>query len=955
MDACKLRGVRTHNLKGIDLSIPFGRITVISGVSGSGKSSLAFDTIYAEGQRRFVDCLATYARQFLERLERPDADYIGHLEPPLALKQAAAVRNARSTVGTMSEIADCLQLLFAYAGEPHCVACGEPLIPESVESAVDRILALYSQDRLCVAAPIARDRLGREGVSGLLRQGYARTIHEGRLSEWPEAWLAARPADLPSDLSVVIDRFTRSSLKRTRLAEAIGAAWHMGQGRTVVYAIDPDGEGARPIETLREGAVCRACGRKGEPPRPPLFSANNPLGACPTCQGFGRLVTIDRDKVVPDPRRTLRNDAILPFRMPSRRGWYRRLMKKAPDAGVRTEIPWSDLTREETDWVFAGDKTFPGVDGLFRKLERKRYRMHIRIFLARFRGYVPCTSCRGTRLRPEALAVTIGEKNLSDLNEMPIRDLRAFCESLRFPGRREARVRPVLREIRSRLRCLDDVGLGYLTLARTVRTLSGGETQRLRLASGMGSSLTRALYVLDEPTVGLHARDASRVLDLLREIARAGNTVVVVEHDPAIVEGADHLIVLGPEGGDAGGELIYEGPPAEFLEREPEFFRTVVPPSQQAPSRRTPPGMRVLPETAADRRNKPIAARGPSLRIVDARANNLRIEQLEIPLAGIAAVSGVSGSGKSTLVEEVIYRNWLRYAGRPVENVGEARSISGFESFEEVVLIGQEPLGRSARSNAVSFVKVLPLLRGLLAATPEARERRLRPRDFSFNVPGGRCETCKGLGTVVLEMHFLPDVEVACEACRGRRFRDDVIEVNYRGRNIQTLLETTADEASRLFRDFEEIARRLRPLQEVGLGYLRLGQPTSTLSGGEAQRLKLASFLAEGARKGRRLVLFDEPTTGLHARDIARLIAAMRALIARGDSVLVVEHHLGFLAQADWIVDLGPGAGDEGGRVVYQGPAGELARRRDSITGRALSAYLRGSGRARRQAGGACL
>ena len=917
MDTCELRGVRTHNLKGIDVSVPFGRLTVVTGVSGSGKSSLAFDTIYAEGQRRFVDCLATYARQFLERLERPDADFIGYLQPPLALKQTVSVRNARSTVGTMSEIADYLQLLFARVGQAHCVRCGAPLVPETLDSAVQKVLDRPPEDRLCITARISRDRLGKEGPAGLLKQGYARTLHEGAVRDWPAEWLCHEPSPTwPDAMEVVVDRFPRRSVRRTRIAESVQGAWHLGQGTAYLYELPEDEEKAHPIGMLREGTVCVRCGTVGEPPQPALFSANSPLGACPTCQGFGRTVTIDRDKVVPDPRRTLRNDAVHPFAMPARRRWFRRMMKAAPEAKVRTETPWIDLTPREQDWVFLGDRKFRGVQGLFRKLEKKRYKMHIRIFLARFRGYVRCETCNGTRLRPAALAVTIGGKNLADLSAMPIAALRGFIDALDVPAGREVQARPVLREIRSRLRTLDEVGLGYLTLDRTARTLSGGETQRLRLASGMGASLTQTLYILDEPTVGLHARDAARVLRVLRRICEAGSTALVVEHDPAIIEGADHIIVLGPEGGEKGGELLYEGPPARFLRDNPGFFRTA------------------SPRTRAFNRN------APGLRLRDLRAHNLRIKELHLPLRGITAISGVSGSGKSTLVDNVIARAWRRYRGVQVDEVGEVGAIEGFDSLDDVVLVGQDPLGRSTRSNAVSFVKVLPIFRDLLAGTPEAAAHGLRARDFSFNVPGGRCEVCKGLGSVVLEMHFLPDVEVTCEACKGRRFRPDVLEVSYRGRNIQAILEMTTDEAAKAFRDRPDIVQRLRPLQEVGLGYLRLGQPTSTLSGGEAQRLRLAAFLAEGGREKRRLFVFDEPTTGLHARDVARLLDALRALVARGHAILVVEHHLDFLAAADWIVDLGPGAGDEGGRIVYEGPADGIVKCAESFTGQALASHL---------------
>ncbi len=923
MDACELRGVRTHNLKGIDCSIPFGRLTVITGVSGSGKSSLAFDTIYAEGQRRFVDCLATYARQFLERLDRPDADFIGRLEPPLALKQSVSVRNARSTVGTMTEISDHLQLLLAHAGDVRCLGCGEAVETETLESAAARLAAIVAERSVALLAPVPRERLGAAGVSGLVQQGYTRVLLGGLVRDWPGEWLLDSAPGLPDRIDLVVDRLLAGHARRGRIVEAIGSAWAIAHGRASAAALDGETPG-RILLDLREGAVCRACGLEAETPRPGLFSADSPIGACPECQGFGRSVTIDPEKVVPDPRRTLRNDAVLPFRMPSNRWWYRKLLRCAPAAKVRTEIPWSELRERERAWVFRGDDRYPGVDGLFAYLEKKRYKMHVRVFLSRFRGYVPCAACGGTRLRPAALAVRFAGRNLAELGATTIADLRAIFEAPGLPSAREARVRPLLREIRGRLQVLDEVGLGYLTLNRPARTLSGGETQRLRLAGGLGASLTRTMYILDEPTVGLHARDSSRVLGVLRRICKSGSTAVVVEHDPAVIAGSDHLIVLGPEGGERGGRLLYEGSSADFLRSEPGFFRIADAPAGEK-----------------------IRANAPRLRLRGLAAHNLKIEHLEIPLAEITAVTGVSGSGKSTLLDEVIHRNWLRFQGRPVEDVGRVEGIEGFEALEEVSLIGQEALGRSSRSNAISFTKVSSPIRDLFARTPEAAARGLRPRDFSFNVPGGRCETCKGLGTVVLEMHFLPDVEVACESCNGRRFRPEVLEVSHRGRTILGVLEMTADQAEAEFADHPEIVRRLRPLQDVGLGYLRLGQPTSTLSGGEAQRLKLASFLAEGSRTGRRLFLFDEPTTGLHARDVARLLGALRSLCARGDAVIVVEHHLDFIAAADWAIDLGPGAGDEGGRVVFEGPPTALAACKTSHTGRALAAHRR-KGRAGR-------
>ncbi|MDM7916010.1 MAG: excinuclease ABC subunit UvrA, partial [Candidatus Eisenbacteria bacterium] len=800
MKSCILRGVRTHNLKGIDVEVPFGKLTAVTGVSGSGKSSLVFDTIYAEGQRRFVDCLSTYARQFLERLDRPDADFIGHLEPPVSLAQAASVRNARSTVGTMSELSDALHLLFAHAGEAHCPGCGAPLARLSVERAVESILARAAAEKLCLTAPVgvARDREAAGGaatpvVPSLLQQGYTRVLIDGRLRDWPDEWVTEAPAKalageggglpvdftIPDRFEVVVDRFAgRSAVSRSRIEESVRGAWEIGRGEAILYCIDADGESAREVARLREGTSCPNCGMPAEALRPQLFSPNTALGACPDCEGFGRTITIDPDKVVPDPRKCLREDAVVPFRMPSARPWRRRMLRAAVDEGIRADVPWRDMTEAERRWVFSGspaartgDRRFPGVLAFFRRLERKRYRMHVRIFLARFRGYVPCSSCAGTRLRPAARAVTIDGRSLPELQAMAVSDLRRFFDSLELPASRAARVAKVLEEIRSRLACLDDVGLGYLSLDRASRTLSGGETQRLRLAAAIGSSLTRTLYVLDEPTVGLHARDSARVRDVLRSITARGSSVLVVEHDPIVIEGSDHLIVLGPEGGEAGGHLLYQGPSPIFLGENRHFFR-------------------------CDRPAGRLDPRAPALRLTGVRQHNVDIPSLSIPLGGIVVIAGVSGSGKSTLLEDVLYRNRLRWEGKAVEEVGRVASIEGFEAIEEALLVGQEPLGRSVRSSPVTFTGAFPRIRALLAATAGARERRLTARHFSFNVPGGRCETCKGLGTVLLEMHFLPDVEVACETCGGKRFRPDVLEVRHKGKNILGILEMTVDEAA---------------------------------------------------------------------------------------------------------------------------------------------------------------
>ncbi len=964
-------------------TIPFGKLTAVTGVSGSGKSTLAFDTLYAEGQRRFVDCLSTYARQFLPRLDRPDADLIGAIQPPIALKQQTAIRNARSTVGSITELSDHLQLLFTHAGTVHCARCDTVVRDLRTEEAVAELRALPGEERFVLAAPVDVSGLG-EVADTLVREGYSRIFRCGEVVDWKPAQeraqgplfespapdgaggVAAAPATsgpaapVASDpVAVVVDRFLPRSLRAPRAAESLETAWKLGHGEAWLFR---QGAGDPPTRMLR-GLSCPRCGHRADPPTPQLLSPNSSLGACPECHGFGRAITVNRDKVVPDRTKTLRGNAVVPFATASGADLYRILMRRGKKLGVPLDVPFSELTQNQQEWVFAGDEIYPGVDGLFQWLERKRYKAHVRIFLARFRGYVPCPVCRGTRLRPEALSIRLGERTIHDLEHMPVRDLLPFLRGLELSPSRRERVKPVLRETIDRVACMAEAGLEYLTLARTARTLSGGETQRVRLASGLGSALTETLYILDEPTVGLHASDTRRMLGILRRICARGNTAVVVEHDPGIIAGADHLLVLGPSGGEQGGELIYEGPVGAFLQKEPEYFR----------ARSNGQG--------SDAAEGGVGTIARSLVLTGVREHNLRIDRLEIPLDRLVVVTGVSGSGKSTLVESVLHRNALRHAGKPVEDVGAAERIEGFEQLEEVLLISQDPPGRSSRSTVASAIGILGPVRNALSKTPRARELGLLPGAFSFNVPGGRCETCQGIGTVTIEMQFMNDIEVACEVCRGKRFRDDVLEVTWRGKSILQILDLTVREA-RAFLASSGPARNgraagvdrrtehlLDAVEAVGLDYLKLGQSTSTLSGGEAQRLRIAELLGEaleaspvdraadraadrptGRAAGRptgraaaehkirpKLFLFDEPTSGLHPKDIARLLDALRILVRAGHAVVTVEHQLDFIRASDWAIDLGPGGGDAGGRVVYAGPLAGLAACKESVTGRELS------------------
>jgi len=958
-----IRGARMHNLRGIDCEIPLGRITAITGVSGSGKSTLAFDVLYAEGQRRFVECLSAYARQFLERLERPEAEAIGYIQPPIAIKQRVSIRNARSTVGTITELTDLLRLLYVHAGVMHCAACGGRVMTTGADEAFAAVRGLPDGTPLAVVAPLAAwpDATARQRLES---EGYQRLLVGERIRDLDDLGTPT------GDVGVVVDRLLAGRARRHRITEAVQAAWRLSGGLCRILALsaarDQTDAGARPI-VLREGTSCQSCGAPAAPPTPALFSWNSPIGACPECQGFGRVTTVDRDKVVPDARRNLRNDAVVPFSVPSARHWYRRLLKAARATGVPTDVPFGDLPPAQQDWVFMGDEMFPGVEGYFRRLDDKRYKMHVRIFIARFRGYDVCPRCRGARLRPEALQVTVLDRTIHDIHETPITDLaRLFTE---FDAGTLARtgVSTLVEGIRARLRYLEHVGVGYLTPGRAARTLSGGETQRIRLAAALGSALTDTLYILDEPSVGLHATDTQRIVEVLRELATAGNTVVVVEHDPDIIAGADHLIILGPGGGIQGGRVVYEGPAQAFLRENPAYFSACPAPPRWAPAARSrakrratkadgiPPAVIARAGRATGRLTNPWdvgavsrwleaqaggsspSTQGPRLEVVGAREHNLRIERLRLPLNRLVAITGVSGSGKSTLLDEVIYRTWLRRQGRPVEEVGVVEVIEGFDAIEEIHLVGQDLLGRSSRSNPISFVDAYGEIRKLLAGTLAARQRRLAPGAFSFNTAGGRCETCKGMGTQELEMYFLPDVEVTCEACGGRRFRPEVLEVAWHGKNIHEILGMSIDEATAFFQGQGSIVERLAPLREVGLGYILLGQSTTTLSGGEAQRLRLASFLAKGDAAGRHLFLFDEPTTGLHARDIEKLVRALRGLLSRGHGVIVVEHNLDLVLASDWIVDLGPGPGAEGGRVVFTGSVGELLQD-GSRTGQALRA-----------------
>jgi excinuclease ABC subunit A len=934
----RIRGARTHNLKGVSVSIPVGRLTVVTGVSGSGKSSLAFDTLYAEGQRRYAESLSTYARQFLERLDRPDVDSIEPVPPAIALEQKNGVRNARSTVGTQTEIHDALRLLFAHGGTTTCPDCGLAAVPGGIDRAVEEIAREPERSRLTLVAPVpwtappgARPRGAKRRVeeerlrlSELKRAGFFRAVGPaGELVEVGETIEGLLDPD--GRLPLVVGRFAVREESRPEIAAAVESAFALA-GRVV--SLREEG----PPRTFQRGLHCPGCAREFRDPAPPLFAFNSPLGACAACQGFGRVIGVDLEKVIPDPDLTLEDRPVAPWNTPAYESAYDDLFRACRRYSVRTDIPVRRLSPHERGVLVEGRGDFYGIRGFFDWLETKRYKIHVRVLLARYRAYTLCSDCRGARLAAPGLWVLWRGRTIAELSEMPLAELDRWLAEIELSPSEQERLSSVIAELRSRVRYMNDVGLGYLTLSRAARTLSGGEAQRIGLASALGGTLTGTLYVLDEPTIGLHAADTRRLLGILRRLADRGNTVVVVEHDPEAIASADHLIDLGPGAGSRGGQLLFEGTPRALSRQKGSATGEVL-------RRRGLTGARPAEAPGGKPAGRLVAFRRAEGSIVvrGARAHNLRDLTVRFPLGRLVAVSGVSGSGKSTLVRDVLANSYARrFRGATQVEVGAHDGIDGFELAGDVRLVDQSPLGRSARSNPVTYMKAWEEIRQVFAR--RAARRGLSARDFSFNAAGGRCEACKGTGWQTIDMQFLADVTVRCDVCDGRRFQGRVLAARYRGQNVADLLEMTVEDAIGFFADEEKIRRRLQPLVDVGLGYLPLGQPTATLSGGEAQRLKLASFLElKPATSRGTLFLFDEPTTGLHARDVERLLATFRRLISRGHSVIAIEHHLEFLAACDWIVDLGPGGGIEGGRIVAEGPPEEIARQPGSLTGRFLS------------------
>jgi len=936
--AIEVTNARTHNLKGIDCRIPHGRVTVVTGPSGAGKSSLAFDTVFAEGQRRFVESMSTYARQFLDQMERPPVDDMANVLPAVALEAKNSVKNARSTVGTITEAYDVLRLLFTHLGDVRCPNGHGEVRRSSPPEIARRAAAGEAGERFLVVARVQRPkRKANESLSELVRQGFLRRRDEEsgdvvRMTP-KERWPKAR-----DPLPLVLGRF-RPDTDPARLSATLEDAYRLGRGRVELRGETEDGEPV--VRHYGRELTCPECGAAQRHPTPALFSFNSPLGACDTCQGFGRIIGIDRHRVVPDPTRSLVQGAIAAWNTPSYEDLYDQLHAAAQKVGVPIDVPWQDLSDEHRAWVWSGDGDFVNLDDFFAWLERRNYKVHVRVLLARYRSYDRCPDCDGTRLQPEARAVLLNGRTLPELTALSVEQLRGWLTEQPWSERQRARAGHLLEEIGERVGVLHRVGLDYLTLDRQARTLSGGETQRIHLAAALGSGLTSTLYVLDEPTIGLHPADSEKLLALLRDLAARGNTVLVVEHDRTLIRGADHLIDLGPRAGEAGGRVMAEGTVDEVLAHPDSLTAHYL--RQRPPTRAREHLSRFRREQGWESLREELSKR-PRVTVRGARAHNLRGFDVDFPLGLMVAVTGVSGSGKSTLVENVLYGTYQRSRGVVDVEPGECDELAGLDALEDVTLVDQRPLGRSSRSNPVTYVKAYDDLRKLFASTREAKRRGISPGHLSFNVDKGRCPECKGTGVTEVDMQFMAPVTVTCDRCQGQRFKPEVLAVRWNGLDVHEVLELTVDDAVAFFAGEKRLLRKLKLLTDVGLGYLRLGQPTSTLSGGEAQRLKLASFLDRPASDGQRLFLFDEPTTGLHLADIDLLYRTLRKLVKRGDGVVLVEHSPDLIARCDWVVDLGPGGGVHGGDLLFSGPLEAFLEAGESATAEELRRHVRWEG-----------
>jgi excinuclease ABC subunit A len=899
-DEIILRGVRVHNLKNIDLNIPLHRFIVVTGVSGSGKSSLAFDTLYAEGQRRYIESLSAYARQFLERMDKPDADLIEGITPAIAIQQKAATKNPRSTVATVTETYDYLRVLFARIGVVHCLQCGKPLARDTVDSIVETLYKLPPATKVLISFAWPADK----GLAPLKKLGFFRVIRGGEVCESNGVKFKKNEA-----LDIFVDRLALDPDDRERLVDSLESGLKHGEGRVKVRIED-----GREF-VFSDKLECKTCRISYDDPFPNLFSFNSPQGACPNCHGFGDLAVLDEDKIVPDKSRSLEDGAIEPWTKPVSRGMMREMLREARKRRIPTDIPFKNLKKEWQRFILDGGDGWLGVKGFFDWLQTKKYKVQVRVFLSRYRKFTTCPACGQMRLNPQALSVRVDGLSIGEVVRLTVKDAYEFFRRLELPSFQRHVAEKLIAEIQNRLKFLLEVGLDYISLARMTFTLSGGEAQRINLAAALSSSLVGTLFVLDEPSIGLHPRDNRRLIQILKSLKEIGNTVMVVEHDPEIIRSSEYLIDLGPRAGEHGGEVMFAGPLDEFFKSQTSL---------------TARYLRGEKEIALPKKRREAKS---YLLIKDAHKHNLRHLDVRLPLGVFTCITGVSGSGKSTLVHDVLYQGW---AGEASEGFGDIR---GLDFIDKIIMVDQSPISASPRSIPATYTKAMDGIRVLFSQTREAKATGYKPGYFSFNTAGGRCEECQGAGQLIVEMQFLSDVTLTCEACKGKRFKSEILEIRYKGKNIDDILHMTIDNALEFFADRPDIVKKIQPLLDVGLGYVRLGQPTTTLSGGELQRIKLAYHLVN-ERDKHILYLFDEPTIGLHMDDVSTLLRCFQRLVDAGHSVIVIEHNLDVIKCADYIIDLGPEGGERGGDIVAQGKPEEVAKSRASITAKYLKKCL---------------
>jgi excinuclease ABC subunit A len=911
-----VKGAREHNLKNLSFEIPRNKLIVFTGVSGSGKSSLVFDTIYAEGQRRYVESLSAYARQFLERMNKPDVDFIQGISPAVAIEQKTGARNTRSTVGTTTEVYDYLRLLFARIGKTICFECGKEVKKATTTTVTEWLEEQPEGTKFYMTFPlhIHKGTTVNQEIELLKKRGFFRLYFNKRMVDLTEEEILPKKKD---DVRVVIERFKiAQSEVREKLADSIEVTFKEGENRLIIINADTG-------EEKEFNKFYECCGIRYEEPEPRFFSFNNPFGACPVCQGFSKTIGIDMNLVVPNPNLSIVDGAIAPFRSAKHSIHLRDLIQNAKKYAIPINIPFRELSQEQVDLVRQGFGDYVGIDKFFERLESKTYKMHVRVLLSRYRGYSTCSACKGSRLRREALQVKINDRSIYDCVKIPIEQSLNFFSNLELSEYDQMVGDRILKEIIKRLTFLNNVGIGYLTLDRLSSTLSGGETQRINLATSLGSSLVGTLYVLDEPSIGLHPRDNARLINILKNLRDIGNSVLIVEHDPDMMKAADIIIDMGPKAGQAGGEIIARGTYDEIIKEKNSLTGKYL------------SGILNIPVPSKRRTGKT-----KEIKIIGAKEHNLKDLNVSIPLNKFVVITGVSGSGKSTLIHEVLYGGIAKYLGLNPPKIGDFDDIKGIEYIDEIEIVDQSPIGKTPRSNPISYIKAFELIRELFASTHQARARGYKPGYFSFNVPGGRCETCQGDGFIKVEMQFLADLYLECEDCNGTRYKKEIREITYRGKNLVEVLDMTVDEAIKFFKGNEKIVKYLQVLSDVGLGYIKLGQPSNTLSGGEAQRIKLASHLTSQKDRKHTLFIFDEPTTGLHFDDISKLLNCFNLLLERDNSVVIIEHNIEIIKCADYVIDMGPEAGERGGEIVAAGTPEHIAADKNSWTGKYLKAHL---------------